>query len=77
MELIGPDGNVIETMTTDSDGWYLSEYRHKGKAATYTLHLLAGTDPNGDSYGEQEVTGVLVGGTIKFGEGNFFVPPPP
>jgi hypothetical protein len=77
VQLIGPDGTVLETMTTDSDGWYLSDYIHKGKAATYTLRLLAGTDPNGTSYPQQEVLDVLVGGRIKFGEGNFWIPPLP
>jgi uncharacterized repeat protein (TIGR01451 family) len=64
VHLIGTDGNVIETMTTDSDGWYLSEYTHKGKAADYTLKLV--------STGEETV--VHVGGKVKFGEGNFLVP---
>jgi hypothetical protein len=47
---------------------------HKGKAATYRLRLLAGTDPYGNPYGQQEVT-VVVGGNIKFGEGTFYIPP--
>ncbi|HEY1409950.1 MAG TPA: hypothetical protein VF434_13490, partial [Promineifilum sp.] len=73
VQLIGPGGNVIETMTTDGDGWYLSNYQHKGKAATYTLRLLAGVAPSGP-YGQQQVTGILVGGSVKFGEGNFLIP---
>jgi uncharacterized repeat protein (TIGR01451 family) len=64
VQLIGPGGTLIETMTTDSDGWYLSDYRHKGKAAEYTLKLV--------STGEEIVT--TVGGKDKFGEGNFLLP---
>ena len=74
MDLIGPTGNVIETMTTDGDGWYLSNYIHKGKEAKYTLRLLAGTYA-GNPYPQQEITGIAVGGSVKYGEGIFYIPP--
>jgi hypothetical protein len=64
VQLVGPDGIVIETMTTDSDGWYLSNCIHQGRAANYTLRLV--------STGEEIV--VQVGGKVKFGEGNFIIP---
>jgi hypothetical protein len=60
--------NLIETMTTDGDGWYLSNYTHKGKTATYTLAL---TDANGKILQKVEV---VMGGALKFGEGNFEIP---
>ncbi len=49
-------------MTTDADGWYLSDYIHKGKVATYTLRLVE----------TREEFQAEVGGKVKFGEGNFF-----
>jgi hypothetical protein len=64
VQLFGTDGSLIETMTTDSDGWYLSDYTHRGRAADYTLELV--------STGEEIV--VNVGGKVKFGEGSFLVP---
>lgn len=64
VQLIGSNGSVIETMTTDGDGWYLSNYVHRGRTASYTLKLV--------STGETIV--VSVGGNVKFGEGNFLVP---
>jgi uncharacterized repeat protein (TIGR01451 family) len=73
VELVAQDGTVLETMTTDADGWYLSEYIHKGKTTTYTLRLKAGTAPTGP-YSQQTVTGIVVGGSVKFGEGSFWIP---
>jgi hypothetical protein len=72
--LTGP--KVTETMTTDKDGWYLSNFVHNGKVTVYTLELQAGTDPNGASYPAQTVT-VTVGGAVKYGEGSFWIPPMP
>jgi uncharacterized repeat protein (TIGR01451 family) len=59
--------NLLETMTTDNDGWYLSNYVHKGKAATYKLALL---DANGNIIKTIQVT---AGGSLKFGEGIFYI----
>jgi hypothetical protein len=64
VNLYGPDG-WIETMTTDENGWYQSEYVHKGKEAVYTLTLLS----SGDS---QSVT---VGKSVKFGGADYYVTP--
>ena len=72
--LVGPTGSVLETMTTDGDGWYLSNYIHKGKEAKYTLRLLAGTYL-GNPYPQQEITGIAVGGSAKYGEGIFYISP--
>ena len=34
-----PMGVLIDTQTTDEDGWLYFQYKHKGKAATYTVKL--------------------------------------
>jgi hypothetical protein len=67
---------VLETMTTDENGWYLSEYVHKGKATSYTVKLL---DQDGSTVLDETLVNVdtddpgIVGRNIKFGEGNFSV----
>jgi hypothetical protein len=66
IQLIGPKGNLIETMTTDADGWYLSSFIHTGKSAIYTLNLV----------GTAQSKQVTVGGKVKYGEGNFNIPLP-
>jgi len=58
VQLIGPDGTVIETMTTDEDGWFYTAYVHKGKSATYTFRV--------EGYPAAD-TPVTVGGKVKFG----------
>jgi hypothetical protein len=63
VSLYDSEGVLIETMITDENGWYWSDYRHKGKTADYTLEW------NGES-----IT-VTVGGKIKFGEGIFPITP--
>jgi uncharacterized repeat protein (TIGR01451 family) len=68
---------LIETMTTDVNGWYLSEYVHRGSAATYTVKVLANTGHVGAStftYPTQTQS-VSAGGSLKFGEGNFQILP--
>jgi hypothetical protein len=72
IKLYGPKGNYIEEMTTDQDGWYLSNFVHGGKQSTYKVILQAGsaTIPCTASYPAQ-TTSVIVGGAYKFGEGNF------
>ena len=65
VQLWDSTGSLIESMTTDDNGWYLSEYFHKGKEAEYTLVLVAEPVPS------QTVT---VGKAVKFGEVNFTVP---
>jgi hypothetical protein len=52
-------------MTTDIDGWYLSNYVHRGKAASYTLVFVYS--------GQTRKITVTAGGSLKFGEGNFHV----
>lgn len=59
------DGLALETMTTDSNGWYISQYVHKGKTAAYQVKLVS--------------TGAIInfpaiGADIKYGEGNFTIP---
>jgi hypothetical protein len=61
-------GTGLETMTTDADSWYLSNYIHKGKAATYTLALLNGSGP-----AILKKIVVTAGGSLKFGEGIFYI----
>jgi hypothetical protein len=39
VDLYDPDGQLMITNTTDEDGWYLFEYKHKGKQAEYTIEL--------------------------------------
>jgi hypothetical protein len=40
VEVIDPKGTVVDTMTTDVDGWYLSSFVHKGKETLYTVKLV-------------------------------------
>jgi hypothetical protein len=56
------DGELLGEATTDDDGWYMYEYKHKGKPAKYTVELLG--------YGLSE-TGTLKAN--KFAEVNFVV----
>jgi hypothetical protein len=39
VQLIGPTGIVVASTTSDSDGFYMFSYKHKGKVATYTVKL--------------------------------------
>lgn len=39
IELIAPTGAVVGRGTTDVDGFYMVTYKHKGKAATYTVRV--------------------------------------
>ena len=68
---------LIETITTDVNGWYLSNYIHNGKAATYTVKVIANTGHVGVMtfiYPTQSQS-VSAGGSLKFGEGNFQITP--
>jgi hypothetical protein len=67
----------IETMTTDVNGWYLSTYVHGGKATTYTVKLIGSSGKvAGVTYVyATQPKSVAVGGSLKFGEGNFDVIP--
>ncbi len=47
----GGDGTLIETMETDEDGWYWSDYTHKGKQGWYRVELF---DEDGEMVGEHE-----------------------
>jgi hypothetical protein len=70
---------LIETMTTDVNGWYLSAYVHKGTTTTYTVKVLANTGHVGSqtfTYPTQTQS-VTAGGANKFGEGNFQIIPVP
>jgi uncharacterized repeat protein (TIGR01451 family) len=78
VELRNPAGTVIETMTADADGWYLSNYIHNGKAATYSVRVLGGSVTIGGTpytYATTPWLSVSVGGANKFGEGNFQIIP--
>ena len=59
VSLFSEAGIWIEDMQTDVNGWYWSEYVHKGKTATYVL-----------KWNENSIS-VTIGGKIKFGEGIF------
>jgi hypothetical protein len=61
---LSSNGKLLETMTTDSNGWYFSKYVHKGKMADYSLKLL--------STGEVIIL-TEIGGAFKYGEGNFTI----
>ncbi|MEM2294046.1 MAG: hypothetical protein QXX41_12295 [Nitrososphaerota archaeon] len=37
VKIYGPDGKLLATVETDEDGWYFFNYKHTGKAATYTI----------------------------------------
>ncbi len=77
IKLYSPTGQYIETMTADVNGWYLSTFVPGGKSATYTLVLVA---DSGKVLGVAKVyasqtKSVTVGGSLKFGEGNFTIVP--
>ncbi len=68
-KLLSSEGTFIEEMITDEDGWYLSNYQHKGKQSRYALCLQAENS-------EDCVEDVIVGKGVKFGEDNFFITTP-
>jgi hypothetical protein len=39
VQVYSPTGSLLGTVYTDEDGYYLFEYKHKAKAATYTVKL--------------------------------------
>jgi len=41
VQVYSPTGSLLGTVYTDEDGYYLFEYKHKAKAATYTVKLPA------------------------------------
>ena len=41
VEIYKPDGKLLQTVYTDQDGWYMYQYKHTGKAMTYTIKLPA------------------------------------
>lgn len=68
---------LIETMTTDVNGWYLSNYVHSGKEATYTSKVLANTGKvAGITYSyPTQTNSVTVGKSLKLGVVNFQILP--
>jgi len=36
-----PTGELLGTLYTDEDGWYMWQYKHKGRRADYTVELPA------------------------------------
>jgi len=39
VEIYKSNGNLLATVSTDQDGWYMYQYKHTGKATTYTIKL--------------------------------------
>jgi len=39
VEIRDSTGTLLKTVFTDADGWYMWQYKHTGKAATYTIAL--------------------------------------
>ena len=39
VEIYKPNGDLLGTVSTDQDGWYMYQYKHSGKAMTYTIKL--------------------------------------
>ena len=39
VQIYDPTGKLLATVYTDEDGWYMYNYKHTGKAATYTIEL--------------------------------------
>jgi hypothetical protein len=75
--LLRKGNQLIETMTTDANGWYLSKYVHSGNDTTYTVNVLANTGSvAGVTYlYSTRTNSVAVGKSAKFGEGNFQIVP--
>ncbi len=42
VELVHPENGVVATAETDDDGFYLMQYKHKGKPTVYTIQLQGG-----------------------------------
>ncbi len=40
VEIDNSSGQALATVTTDSDGWYMWNYKYTGKAATFTVKLV-------------------------------------
>jgi hypothetical protein len=75
VKLYNPSNQLIETMTADVNGWYLSNFV-ANKSATYKVVLVANSGKVLSVvkvYGSQTKS-ILVGGSVKFGEGNFTAP---
>jgi uncharacterized repeat protein (TIGR01451 family) len=77
VELRDSTGKLLETMTTDVNGWYLSAYIPSGKSATFTVKLIANSgNVGGVVYVYTSASkSVTTGGANKFGEGAFDVIP--
>ncbi len=41
VKIFSPTNTLLTTQTTDEDGYYMFEYKHKAKSATYTVKLPA------------------------------------
>jgi len=39
VQIYDPSGKLLATVYADEDGWYMYNYKHTGKAATYTIKL--------------------------------------
>jgi hypothetical protein len=77
IELRDSTGKLLETMTTDVNGWYLSTYIPSGKSATFTVKLIGSSgNVEGVVYVYTSSSkSVTTGGANKFGEGAFDVIP--
>jgi hypothetical protein len=50
------DGKKVGVTKTDDDGWFMAEFKHKGRAATYTVKLLG--------FGVQKTASVKANGFV-------------
>jgi hypothetical protein len=76
IKLYNPSNQLVETMTADVNGWYLSSFV-PNKSATYKVVLMANSGKVlgvTKTYTEKSKS-VLVGGSVKFGEGTFTIVP--
>ena len=39
VQIYDPDGKLLAAVYTDEDGWYMYNYKHTRKAATFTMKL--------------------------------------
>ena len=49
LSLVHPTNGVVQTGETDEDGYYLLNYKHKGKPTAYTITLDDGSELSGEA----------------------------
>ena len=54
LRILDKSGTLVDTAITDDDGWWYSDYVHKGKLSNYTVELHA--DGSADGPGTEDAS---------------------